>query len=180
MMSVKHEALSSPETMHLQGARFTYTAVGATQSDPLPSGYAILRDGRRIGSGAERFEEAARILLGWDMHRNAGLRVRTSSERVVTGAVAVLRLGLGPLSVAAPVRVAYVIDEPGRKGFAYGTLPGHPESGEEAFVVELLKNGDVTFTITAFSRPRSLLAKVGGPMSRAIQSRITNRYLRSV
>lgn len=98
----------------------------------------------------------------------------------MTGAVAVLRLGLGPLSVAAPVRVAYVIDEPGRKGFAYGTLPGHPESGEEAFVVELLKNGDVTFTITAFSRPRSLLAKVGGPMSRAIQSRITNRYLRSV
>ena len=35
-----------------------------------------------------------------------------------------------------PARVVYVIDEPLRKGFAYGTLPGHPETGEEAFIVE--------------------------------------------
>ena len=135
MLSVNDEVLSSRKAGHLQGACFTYSAVGATRSHRLPSDYAILRRVRRIGSGAERFEEAARVLLGWDMHRKAGLRVRTSSKRVVRGAVAVLRLGLGPLSFAAPVRVVYVIDEPGRKGFAYGTLPGHPESGEEAFMV---------------------------------------------
>ena len=34
----------------------------------------------------------------------------------------------------APCRVVYVIDEPDIRGFAYGTLPGHPESGEERFV----------------------------------------------
>ena len=32
---------------------------------------------------------------------------------------------LGP--VRAPCRVVYVVDEPDRRGFAYGTLPGHPE-----------------------------------------------------
>ena len=103
-----------------------------------------------------------------------------SSEEVGPGAVAVLRLGVGPLAVDAPVRVAYVVDEPESQGFAYGTLPGHPESGEEAFIVDLHDNGTVTFTITAFSRPATLLARIGGPMSRGIQSWVTNRYLRAV
>ena len=90
-------------------------------------------------------------------------------------AVAVLRLGVGRLGVDAGVRVAYLVAEPSRKGFAYGTLPGHPESGEEAFVVELHESGAVTFTITAFSRPDTLLARVGGPISRGIQSRVSCR-----
>lgn len=180
MLFVNDEVLSPRKVEQLHGARFTYSAVGSTQSDILPSGYATLRRARRIGSGRERFEEATRVLLSWDMHRRAGLRVRASSQRVVSGAVAVLRLGVGPLGIPAPVRVVYVMDEPCRKGFAYGTLPGHPESGEEAFVVELQKNGDVTFTITAFSCPQTFLARVGGPIARAVQSRVTNRYLRSV
>jgi uncharacterized protein (UPF0548 family) len=76
--------------------------------------------------------------------------------------------------------VVYVVDQARRKGFAYGSLPGHPESGEELFVVELGEDGQVTFTITAFSRPASMLARGGGPISRLAQARITNRYLRSV
>ena len=70
-------------------------------------------------------------------------------------AVAVLRLGLGPLALSAPVRVVYVIDGPDRRGFAYGTLPGHPESGEEAFLVERRPDGTVWCRITAFSGQRA-------------------------
>jgi uncharacterized protein (UPF0548 family) len=99
---------------------------------------------------------------------------------VVPEAVAVLRLGIGRLGVNAPVRVVYVVDEPDRQGFAYGTLPGHPESGEEAFMVELHDDDAVTFTITAFSRPSSLLTRIGGPVSHAIQSWVTTRYLRAI
>jgi uncharacterized protein (UPF0548 family) len=146
----------------------------------MPSGYGSLRRCLDIGAGTERFEQAARVLLGWDMHRRAGLQLRTSDGSVVQGAVAVLRLGARHLGVDAPVRVVYVLDEPSRKGFAYGTLPGHPERGEEAFVIELHHDCAVTFTITAFSRPATLLARFGGPISRAIQSRVTNRYLRAV
>jgi uncharacterized protein (UPF0548 family) len=69
--------------------------------------------------------------------------------------------------------VTYVLDEPRHRGFAYGRLPGHPERGEEAFALELHDDGAVTFTITAFSRPASLPAKAGGPLSRAVQARIT-------
>ena len=52
-----------------------------------------------------------------------------------------LRIPAGPFSVKAPARVVYVINEKKRKGFAYGTLAGHPEPGEESFVVELADDG---------------------------------------
>lgn len=180
MLSVSERALASWEAEQLRNADLTYSEVGFTRGDSMPSGYGDLRRSLELGSGTERFNQAAQVVLGWDMHRRAGLRVRTSNEQAVEGAVAVLRLGVGVLGVDAPVRVVYLIDEPRRKGFAYGTLPGHPESGEEAFVVELHDDGAVTFTITAFSRPSTLLARVGGPISCAIQSWVTSRYLRAV
>jgi uncharacterized protein (UPF0548 family) len=180
MLSVNDRVLSSRKAEQLRDAGFTYNEVGSTRGETMPNGYGNLRRSLEIGAGPQRFEQAARVLLGWDMHRRAGLRVRTSNEHVIPGAVAVLRLGVGSLGVDAPVRVVYLVDEPRRKGFAYGTLPGHPESGEEAFVVELHDGGAVTFTITAFSRPSTLLARTGGPISRAIQSWVTNRYLRAV
>jgi len=62
-----------------------------------------------------------------------------------------------------------VVDEPRRRGFAYGTLPGHPERGEEAFLITHHDDGTVTFAITAFCAPGSPLARAagrwGGPSS---------------
>jgi uncharacterized protein (UPF0548 family) len=177
MLSVTERVLPNWEAERLRIADFTYGEVGSTRDDTLPTGYGNLRRSLTIGVGTERFEQAAQILLGWDMHRRAGVHVRASSDQVAQGTVAVLRLGVGRLGVNAPIRVAHLVEEPSRKGFAYGTLPGHPESGEEAFVVELQESGAVTFTITAFSRPSALLARAGGPISRGIQSWVTNRYL---
>jgi uncharacterized protein (UPF0548 family) len=84
------------------------------------------------------------------------------------------------VGVVVPCRVVYVINEPSRSGFAYGTLPGHPEKGEEAFVVELSTDGQVHLVIRAFSRPATLLARAGGPLTRAIQELITERYVRAL
>ncbi len=68
-------------------------------------------------------------------------------------------MGAGPVRITAPCRVVYTVNEPDRQGFACGTLPGHPECGEEAFLVERDDDGAVTFAITAFSRPATLRAK---------------------
>ena len=155
----------------------TYVPVGCTRTGVVPDGFDELRRSRRIGSGREDFERAADALLSWQMHRRAGLAVTASHERVETGAVAELRVGVGRLGLRAPVRVVDVIDETTCRGFAYGTLPGHPESGEEAFVVELGKDGSVVLTVTAISRPASRLARLAGPAGRWVQSRITDRYL---
>lgn len=163
----------------LSTAALTYPEVGATLAD-LPRGYRTLTRRRVIGRGRARFEEAVRAVLGWDLHRRAGLGVRASSPTVVEGAVAVLRVGWGPLGMHAPVRVVRVIDESRRQGFAYGTLPGHPESGEESFVVEMDDAGEVVVAITAFSRHATPLARLGGPVTAFVQSRITERYLHAV
>jgi uncharacterized protein (UPF0548 family) len=176
---VSDAVLEGAELQELLDSPLTYQEVGRTRGN-LPDRYHHLHRTLVVGSGHERFEAAAGTLLAWGMHRRAGVSVRASSPSVGEGAVAVLRLGWHVLGVSAPVRVVYVVDEDRRRGFAYGTLPGHPERGEESFVVEHLEDDTVRFAITAFSRPATLLTKLGGPVSRLVQSRVTNRYLRAV
>ncbi len=98
-------------------------------------------------------------------------------QEVRDGAVfaLVLRLPFGGFATAAG-RVIYVVAEPGRSGFAYGTLPGHPERGEESFLV-VRRDGRLWFEITAFSRPRHWLARIGWPVTRALQVRATRGYI---
>ena len=80
----------------------------------------------------------------------------------------------------APCRVVYVVDEPGRSGFAYGTLPGHPEQGEVAMIVDRHRHDGVVFRIVSFSRTVDPLARLGSPVTRLIQQRVTNRYVRAL
>lgn len=65
-------------------------------------------------------------------------------------------------------------------GFAYGTLPGHPEVGEESFVFSRGLDGRTVFEITAFSRPAGLVARVGAPIARAVQNAVTDEYVEAV
>jgi uncharacterized protein (UPF0548 family) len=126
------------------------------------------------------FDAAARDLLGWRMHERAGLRVAASDVPLRLGSVVLMRWGIGPLSMAVPCRVLDVVEEPRRRGFTYGTLPGHPEAGEEQFVLEHLDDDRIRLTIGAVSRPASALARLGGPLTRAAQSLMTRRYLRAL
>jgi uncharacterized protein (UPF0548 family) len=146
----------------------------------LPAGYHLVHRRALLGVGRLVFERATHVLSHWGMHRRAGLAVAPSSPVAVTGSVVVLSLGWHRLSITAPCRVVYAVDEPDRRGFAYGTLPGHPERGEESFIVELTPEDEAWFAIRAFSRPVSVLARSAGPMSRWVQNLITNRYIRAL
>jgi uncharacterized protein (UPF0548 family) len=74
-------------------------------------------------------------------------------------------------------RIVYVVDEPERFGFGYGTVEGHAERGEEAFIVEQDSDGSVRLRLTIFSRPEHALARLGAPVTRAVQLRATRAYL---
>lgn len=170
-------ALLSDETMtELKAAPYSYTEVGATASS-LPAGYAHLE--QSVSLPADVFSLAAERLMTWQVHEGAGLRVRASGRRVHPDDVAEMFLGPGRFGIRALCRVAYVIEEPDRIGFGYGTLRGHPESGEEAFVIERI-DGAARFTVRAFSRPATRLAHLGGPFTRLVQARITQRYLHAI
>jgi uncharacterized protein (UPF0548 family) len=146
----------------------TYPEIGATRDASMPPGYHHVDRDEHLGTGAATFERAAAALCGWRMHEAAGMTVVESREDDV-----VLRW----LLLTIPCRVVYTVDEPRRRGFAYGTLPGHPERGEEAFVVGLTDTGEVRFRVRAFSRPASLLARAGGPVGRRVQRYMTDRYV---
>src|SRR4029453_18726594 len=146
-------------------AELTYREFGATRGS-LPPGDPPTPRPSRIGTGTSTFYRAVDALIRWEMHRRVGLSVVSAPPVADLGSVVVLRLGPPVIGLLAPCRGVYLVDEPDRGGFAYGTLPGHPESGEEAFVVELKKDRGVDLTIRSFSRPSALLARAGGPLTR--------------
>lgn len=160
----------------LASADLTYGHVGATRGT-LPPGYHHLRISRQVGSGPASFASAASALQGWQVHLLAGLHVTASAPVAVPDAVVLLGVGVGPLRIRAACRVIYAVTESRRHGFAYGTLAGHPESGEECFMVEQRDDDSVAFTITAFSRAATVAARAAGPAGRIIQLHITRRYV---
>jgi uncharacterized protein (UPF0548 family) len=151
---------------------FTYEPVGATRGSTYPDGFHHLVVRSPLGHGDAAFAHACDRLMTWRMHAGAGTRVAASAERVAEGGV--VRCRLGPLPV--PCRVVWVVEEPDRVGFGYGTLPGHPEAGEEAFVVTRDPAGDVTLTVSAYSRPGLLLTRLAGPVGRLGQRLMIHRY----
>ncbi len=151
--------------------QLTYPEVGATLADDLPAGYHHLEVASRVGP-ASSYDDVVAFVLGWGLQRGAGLRVPADLPAANAGLRATLRLG--PLRV--PVEVVAVLDEPDRRGFAYGTLAGHPECGEELFAVERRRDG-TWVAIRAFSRAGTRISRWSGPAGRLAQRWMTTRYL---
>ncbi|WP_308285828.1 DUF1990 family protein [Actinoplanes hulinensis] len=143
----------------------TYPHVGFTRTGRLPSGYRHLRYRTRIGTGEEVLRRAGEAILSFRMHRAIGTRITAEVDRAATGVP--LTVGIGPLR--APCEVVWTVEEDDRIGFAYGTRPGHPATGEEAFLAELDEHGEVWFTVTAFSRPASTFMRLAGPFAVGFQ-----------
>ncbi|MEV5012000.1 DUF1990 domain-containing protein, partial [Streptomyces sp. NPDC055692] len=115
-------------------AHFTYEEVGATREQGhCPPGFHPLHVRARIGEGEEVFRRASEAVMTWEMHRALGVGIEASADRAAPGVdVTVTLAGV----VRAPCRVVWTEQEPRRAGWAYGTLPGHPECGEESFLVD--------------------------------------------
>ncbi|MYS23818.1 Uncharacterized protein, UPF0548 family [Streptomyces sp. DvalAA-14] len=144
---------------------FTYREVGGTApGGRLPPGYRHLRYRTRLGTGREVFDAAGRQVLTWRMHRALGVRLTASAQQAAPGVRVRMLLGRGSVGPVAPCEVVWAVADQNRIGFGYGTLPGHPERGEEAFLVELAPDGAVWFTVTAFSRPALWYTRALGPL----------------
>jgi uncharacterized protein (UPF0548 family) len=154
---------------------FSYAEVGATRLGPLPDGYHHLHHTTRIGRGPAVFETAGTAVTTWRLHRRSGVRVRAETAQAEPGARVEVSAGLGPLRLAAPCSVVWTAYEKERTGFAYGTLPGHPERGEESFVVDLRDDGSVWFTVMAFSRPAAWYTRLAGPLVPVLQKAYARR-----
>ncbi|MGW2899598.1 DUF1990 family protein [Streptomyces sp. NPDC001212] len=138
----------------------TYGPVGSTR--PAQESWSAEHTGLRpfartvvIGRGDECWQAAADAVLGWGVKRRSGFTVTGcdgAGEQVAVGAEYRITAGFGRFAVREPVRVVAVVNTPDRCGFAYGTLPGHPVRGEEAFVVHRSPDGTVALTIRSLTR----------------------------
>jgi uncharacterized protein (UPF0548 family) len=129
----------------------------------------------KLGEGEAVFKSATAALRRWGQFDLGWVEAWSPDTPVRAGeVVAVIGRAFGVWWVNA-CRIVYVVDEAGpvsRFGFAYGTLPGHVESGEERFLVEWDRaDGGVWYDILAFSRPRHVLTRLGYPVVRRLQKR---------
>lgn len=167
------------------GGGLTYDRVGASLDTHLltkpPTGYRPLERAAVVGWGEQRFDLASQAVLAWALQHGSGMQV------VETGGVNAAPAAMGqrvrvlipfwPITVTAPAEVVAVVDSPRERGFAYGTLPGHPERGEEAFLVRMDPDGTVRVVVRAFSRPASARWHAVKPVLRLTQEFYTRRYL---
>lgn len=153
---------------------FSYSAVGATAHTP-PAGYVVDRTCVELGAGNSVFELATNALKKWKPFQLGWVEPCSTSIPIQAGqCVAITTWAAGVWWLNA-CRIVYTVDESRphpRFGFAYGTLPGHVESGEERFLIEWDRESDrVRYEILAFSRPNYFVTRLGYPLVRRSQRR---------
>ncbi|MFC0623713.1 DUF1990 family protein [Kribbella deserti] len=156
----------------LEGLEFSYDCVGCTEAATTPPGYHRLEHRERLGEGPEVFRRAASALMTFEMHRASGIGMTATSPSAEVGTLTLGRLG--PIPV--PCKIVRTMNDPAETGFAYGTLQGHPEAGEESFTISQAEDGSVWFTLLAYSRPGTWYTRLAGPIARLGQSLAARRY----
>lgn len=149
----------------------TYDAVGATARAETPPGFVEDHNRQRLGDGEAVFARAQAAVRAWRMFPSPWTAIEPADAPIAEGTVVAVHVRVLGTWWLNATRIVYVLDEPRRFGFAYGTLPGHAECGEERFVVEWLADDSVWYDLRAFSRPRHALARLGYPFARAYQRR---------
>lgn len=132
-----------------------------------------------VGHGDACWERATNQVLRWGVKTASGFTV-DSPGPVSTGDRVLVTAHFLGIRVLEPVEVVAVVEEANRVGFAYRTLPEHPVSGEEAFIVH--RSGDeVRLTIRSLTGPapqqpwRTLY-----PALLILQRVVRRRYLRAL
>lgn len=161
--TASHAGYRGPEFLDLQSG---------LKDGLIPRGFAHDQSHSRLGAGRPAFEAAAGAMEQWKHFDLGWVRVANPSARIEVGqivAVEVLALGLWSINLS---RIVEVAREPFSFGFTYKTTRHHVEEGEERFLLTLKRDsGSVEYDLEAVSRPRSLLAQLGFPVTRAFQHR---------
>lgn len=144
-----------------------------------PAGYRAWEQSTEIGVGEQVWNWATLEVLQWGVKTRSGFTV-TSEQRVSPGDRPIISAHPFGLSIREPVEVVDVVDTDTRVGFAYRTLPQHPVSGEEAFIIERA-GGTVTLTIRSLTRASETWRwRVVYPLLLAAQVFARRRYLHAL
>ncbi|MHC2068846.1 DUF1990 family protein [Bremerella sp. T1] len=156
--------------------KFSYCHQGKTATTP-PDGFQVDHTRVKLGHGIEIFEAAKAALGNWRQFELGWVAARPSNTTIREGEVVCVIGKAAGLYWLNAARIVYVIDDPmntPRFGFAYGTLPGHMEAGEERFLIEMDDHGDVWYDILAFSKPKRWIVRLVHPYMRKLQKQFAH------
>lgn len=154
----------------------SYDHVGSTLETGPPGG--VPRHATSIeveGSLAD----AAAALRGWAAHAGIDALILPHRAPLSTGTTVLVLVPWGPFELLAPDRIVAVVEDDVQFGFAYGTLPGHPERGEELFLAEQVADGVLELSITIDAGPGTAPALLASPAVHRLQRAAAARYLRA-
>jgi uncharacterized protein (UPF0548 family) len=154
-------------------AGYNYGEPGATADRLRLPGYNIDRRRIELGQGAELFERARKALRDWRQFSMEWVHLCWPFKKIQAGVNVVVLAHCYWLWSMNVSRIIYVIDEPRRFGFAYGTVGDHIMRGEERFLLEWRHDDTVWYEISAFSRPRHWLLWAVYPLTRRTQARFS-------
>lgn len=130
-----------------------------------------------VGRGATDFEVAKHAIAQWVKFRQPWTTPAIPLAPIEPGVTVGYAARVWGVWWSCCCRIVDVIDERStdggdRFGFTYATIAGHPERGEERFLVTLdATTGSVTFEIVAMSRPGRWFVWLGLPIARRAQAR---------
>ena len=130
-----------------------------------------------LGEGRATFDAARALVRQWRVFPTPWCVPEPVNAPFAAGTDLVVLMKIFGLWWYSPSRVVYVIDEPDRFGFAYAPLPGHPETGEERFLLEYLSDGRVRYSIRAYSHPNHPLTRLGYYVIRTYQRRFVHESM---
>ena len=153
----------------------TYAGPGGTVTGEYPVGYH--EHSSELTVEADWYA-ARQAIRQWAGHRSVGGVLAPDEPPLSEGSTMAFAVRVFGIWATGTCRIVNVIDSDAEFGFSYGTLPHHPEQGEELFAVRDNGDGTVTFRVAAFSKPAGLVTRLIGPIGRFIQRSMTRRYLR--
>ena len=126
----------------------------------------------RLGTGEARFAQATNALRRWAHFEVPWLSFEKNEPELHPNQVVATLVSVLGVWFLNPCRVVYIEDGENHFAFAYGTLEGHAESGEERFEISIdPESGAVVYRLEAFSRPALLASRLAYPLARRLQAR---------
>lgn len=126
--------------------KFSYAGVGRTRT-LLPGGCELHRGQFLLGEGSHVFYKARNAIRDWRMFDVSWVRLCSPDKPIKPGNIVAILAGALGVWMVNLCRIVYVIDEPRRYGFAYGTLAVHALAGEERFLVEWRDDNSVWYEV---------------------------------
>lgn len=145
-----------------------------------PAGYRDFESAFFVGHGRETFERCAEELLHWEVKIRSGFDIGGGAGRAAAGQEPTIFVRFGPFRLPEPARVIAVFETESRRGFTYGTKPGHPITGEESFILIHQPDNRVFLVLRSVSGPGFGIWRLGEPCVRIAQIVYRRRYARAL